>query len=195
MNKLVIWILGAVIVVAGGVGVVIYFSNNGVKVTDNQNVKSTDVKTGSDAIVSVDACNVLSATIAKQILGDAAIKSDAPANQVSTKDFSLSDCVYTARIDPSGAVKISNTKGVSVLVRAAKTSAGAESNKSQFGANKPAGVQDVGGIGDAAFFNPQFGQLNILKGRNWYIIVNYSGTAGSGTLELNRQLANLLELK
>lgn len=193
MNKLIIWIIGVVVIVVGVVGTIIYI--NSAKVVDVQSGKTINIKTGSDAIVSVDACDILTSTIAKQILGDAAVKSIAPASQISTKDVSISDCVYTARIDPSGAVSTSNTKGVNVLVRAAKTSAGVESNKSQFGSNKPAGVQDVDVIGDAAFFNPQYGQLNILKGGNWYIVTNYSGTAGVGTMESDKQLADLIELK
>lgn len=198
MNKLAIWIIGLVIVI-GGVSAVLIIRNNGDKnttVTDIKTGQSTDVKTGSNAIIAVVACDVLTEATAKNILGDAAAKGDLPAaSQVSTKDVSVSSCVYTAKIDPAAAVRLSNTKGVSVLVRAAKTNSGSDSNKSQFGSAKPAGVQDVAGIGDAAFFNPQFGQLNVLKGGNWYILSNYSGGSSTGTVESNKKLADLLVLK
>lgn len=198
MKKLTILIIGFVIVV-GGVSAVLIIRNNGDKnttVTDTKTGQSTDVKTGSNAIIAVVACDILTEATAKNILGDAAAKGDLPAgSQVSTKDLSVSSCIYTAKIDPAAAVRISNTKGVSVLVRAAKTNSGAASNKAQFGSAKPAGVQDVAGIGDAAFFNPQYGQLNVLKGGNWYILSNYSGSTTGGTLESNKKLADLLELK
>ncbi|MEK7447784.1 MAG: hypothetical protein AAB632_03290 [Patescibacteria group bacterium] len=194
MNKIAVWIIGGIIVV-GGIAAVFVYTNKSVNITNTDTGQTTEVKTGDNAIVSVDACDILTQDIAKNILGDAAKKGDLPESQASTKDVSVSSCVYTARIDANGAVSISNTKGASVLVRAAKTNAGSDSNKSQFGTNKPAGVQDVDGIGDKAFFNPAYGQLNVLKGGNWYIIANYSGTAGSGTLESDKQLADLLQIK
>lgn len=175
--------------------IAITVSGCGKKTTTTTNTAvNTTVKTGGDAVVLVDACDVLTAAVAKNILGDAAAKGDLPGSQASTQDVSISSCVYTAKIDPTAAVRISNTKGASVLIRAAKTKAGADSNKSQFGANKPAGVQDVDGLGNTAFFNPQFGQLNVLKGGNWYILSSYSGSA-NGTLESDKTLANSLELK
>ncbi|MEI6850775.1 MAG: hypothetical protein WCK26_02295 [Candidatus Saccharibacteria bacterium] len=195
MNKIVIWIISGVVVVAGGVLAVVLFSNNGAKVTNTNTGQTTSVKTGNDAIISVDACDILTEIIAKQILGDAAEKSDTTNGQTSTDDVSVSNCTYTASIDPNAAVRISNKKGVGVLIRAAKTNAGIETNKTIFTTNKPAGVQDINGLGESAFFNPQFGQTNVLKGGNWYIITNYSGTAGIGTLESNKQLVDLLKLK
>lgn len=192
-----IWVIGFVVVVAGVIGVLVMRSNGdkNTTVTNTKTVQSPDIKTGSNSVVIVDACDVLTEVTAKNILGDAAAKGDLPGSQVSTKDVSVSSCVYTAKIDPAVAVRLSNTKGVSVLVRAAKTNSGSDSNKSQFGSAKPAGVQDVAGIGDAAFFNPQFGQLNVLKGGNWYILSNYSGGSSSGTVESNKKLADLLVLK
>ena len=49
-------------------------------------------------------------------------------------------------------------------------------------------------IGDKAFFNPQFLQLNILKGGNWYIASSYSGRPTSATIESDTQLANYSRL-
>lgn len=198
MNKFTIWIVGGVIVVGGGIGAFVLTRSNddtGVKVTANESGEVTDVETGSNAIIAVDACDVLTEAIAKNILGDAAAKGDLPAGDVATKDVSVSSCVYTVKIDPAAAVRISNTKGVSILVRAAKTTAGSDSNKSQFTTLKPTGVQDVAGIGNAAFYNPTFGQLNVLKGGNWYIVTNYSGTAAIGTVESNTLLANAIAFK
>jgi hypothetical protein len=195
MNKVVLIVTGVVIVVVSGVTIYIFSNknNNSVTAKNTNNGQSQDVKTGSDVIVAVDACDVLTENIAKQVLGDTAKNGEIPGG-TSTKDVTVSSCVYTARIDPNGKISISNTKGVSVLVRAAKTNTGAGTNKAQFSSAKPAGVQDVSGIGDAAYFDPQFGQLNILKGGNWYIVTNYAGST-NGTVESNKLLANLLSLK
>lgn len=81
-----------------------------------------------------------------------------------------------------------------ILVRVAITSAGAKTNKDQFGDLRPKGVQDVSGLGDSAYYNVEFGQLNVLKGGNWYIITSYSGSL-KGTLDANKLLADKLTLK
>ncbi|MHB1055548.1 MAG: hypothetical protein ACYC6B_09285 [Thermoleophilia bacterium] len=194
MKKLTILTIGAIIIM-GGASAVSIGCGSGDQATDATKTasgQSGDVKTGDGVLVTVDACDVLTATVARQILGDAAARGDLPAGSTSTKDVSVSSCVYTAKIDPGAAVRISNTKGVSVLVRSAKTDAGANPNRAQFGTGRPAAAQDVAGLGDDAYFDTQYGQLNVLKGGNWYIVTSYSGKT-NGTLESSRQLADLLE--
>lgn len=198
MNKLVLLIIGGVIVVGGGAAILVTRGNdsNSAKVTNTNTGQSQDIKTGTSALIAVDACDVLTESAAKQILGDGATKGDTSAGNASSDAVSVSSCVYTAKIDPNvKVVKANNTKGVGILARAAKTKTGADTNKAQFGSAKPAGVQDVSGIGDDAFFNPKFGQLNVLKGNNWYIVSNYSGSATGGTVESDTQLANLLNFQ
>lgn len=73
-----------------------------------------------------------------------------------------------------------------ILVRVAITSAGAKTNKDQFGDLRPKGVQDVSGLGDSAYYN--------VEGGNWYIITSYSGSL-KGTLDANKLLADKLTLK
>ena len=194
MNKLTIYIVGVVIVV-GGISTVLITQNgdDGVIVSDVATGKSEEV-TFTDDMEGINACDLLTEDVAKIILGDLAKNGELPAGQAVTKDIAVSDCVYTARIDPSAPVSLANTKGVSLLIRSAKTSKGVDSNNDQFGAFKPSGVQDVEAIGDNAFFNPEFGQLNVLKDGNWYIVNSYIGNAGIGTLDSNKELANLLNL-
>ncbi len=195
MNKSIALIIGVVIVV-GGVGAFVFArkKDSGTKVTNTQTIKTSNVKTGEDAVIAVDACDVLTKDVAIKILGDSPTKGDLSAGNASTNDISVTNCIYSVQIQP-GALKANNTKGVSVLARSAKTSAGVKSNKYIFGDAKPQGVQDVSGIGDQAFFNPKFGQLNVRKGGNYYIVSNYSGAATSGTLESSTDLAKLLSFK
>ena len=195
MNKLTVGIIGGVVVIVGVSAIFIArnSSTDDATVSDMKTGKSETIKLGDNAVVAVDACSVLTEAVAKNILGEGAEKADlSAAGQTSTKDVSVSNCVYTAKIDPTAAVRMSNTKGVSLLIRSGKTKDGTDSNKGQFGSQKPTGVQDVAGLGEAAYFNPQFGQLNVLKNGNWYIISNYSGTVGSGTAESGQVLAKAL---
>lgn len=196
MNKLVLGIVGGVVVVGAGAAIVITLNNNKTAtVTNTATGQTANVKTGDNAVVKVDACDVLTQSIANQALGATATKGDTSAGNASSEALSVTNCVYTVKIDPA-AIKPNNTKGVSVLARSALTSAGAKNNKDQFGPQKPAGVQDVSGIGDAAFYNPQFGQLNVLKGGNWYIVSSYSGSVTTGaSLASDTALAQMLTFK
>lgn len=194
MNKLTIYVIGAVIV-GGGILTILITNNSdaGVTVTDVTTGKSEEVKFEDNAAGNM-ACKILTENVAKMILGDSAKNGELPVGQTVTKDISVSNCVYTAPIDPAAPVRIANTKGVSLLIRSAKTSKGKGSNNDQFSVLKPSGVEDVNGFGDKAFFNPEFGQLNVLKDGNWYIVTSYTGNAGAGTLASNTELANLLNL-
>ena len=191
MNKLVLLIAGGVIVVGGGA---IYFTTKGG--ADKPTTASQTVKTGSDALVAVDACDVLTDSVATQVLGAGATKGDTAAGSASSDDVSVSNCAYTLKAVNGGSVleQVQGTHAAGLLVRAAKSQTGAESNKGQFGSAKPAGVENVSGYGDSAYWNPQFGQLNILKGGNWYILSNYVGTNPTkGTLDQAKQLADALK--
>ncbi len=195
MNKLVLGIVGGVVVVGAAVGTyVVLHNNNKATVTNTNTGQSVEVKTGSAAIVNVDACDVLTQNIANEVLGATATKGDTSAGNASSDDVSVTNCVYTVKIDPS-ATKPNNTKGVSILVRSAKTSTGAATNNDQFGAKKPAGVQDVTGLGEKAYYNPTYKQLNVLKNGNWYIITSYSGSPTNATLESDQALASKLTYK
>jgi len=193
MKNLALWIIGGIIVI-GGIAVIFIFIGKGADVTNTETGKTVKVKTSGDKLASVNACDILTADIAKGILGDTAERGNIQTTQATTKDVTVSDCVYTAKIDPSGKISISNKKGVNVLVRAAISSDGAKTNKDQFDSLRPTGTQDVSGFGDSAYYSPEFGQLNILKSNNWYIVTNYSGTI-NGTLEADKNLASKLVLK
>lgn len=196
MNKTIAILIGAVIVIGGAAFVITRGSdNNSVKVINSSTGKSQEIKTDSSALVSVDACEVLTDSVAKQILGENAQKGDTQSGNASSSDVSVSNCVYTVKTVTTGSVleQARSTEAVGVLARAAKSQTGADSNKSQFASAKPSGVQDVSGYGDKAFWNPKFGQLNILKANNWYIVSHYKGlNATEGTLDQAKQLADAI---
>lgn len=191
MNKLIVAIVGGVIVIGGGV----YFVTKG---SDDKPAtgQSQTVATGSDVLVAVDACDVLTDSVATQVLGAGATKGDTSAGNASSADVTVSNCAYTLKSTTGGSAlaQVQGTHAAGLLVRAAKSQTGADSNKAQFGSAKPSGVEDVSGYGDKAYWNPQFGQLNILKNGNWYILTNYVGTNPTkGTLDQAKQLADALK--
>lgn len=191
MNKIVLGVLAGVVIVAGGVTYVIVANSDNSSPKADTNSTSHTVKTGNSTYIAVDACDILTASVAQQILGAGATKGDTSAGNVSSDDLSVSNCVYTVK---TGATP-SSSNSVGILARAAKTATGAASNQAQFGSAKPAGAQDVSGIGDKAYYSPTYKQLNVLKGNNWYIVTNSVGSVTNATLESDTQLAKLLLFK
>ncbi len=195
-KKVVLSVVGLVIVVAiGG-----YFLTQ--KNTDsskpNSSASSTsatkeNVSSKDAPLVAVDACNVLTDQAAKQLLGEAAVKGAVPPSVGATGDISVSNCTYYTKSDTGSIMEqAASKKTASVLARSAKTKTGADSNKVSFTSGKPADSQDVTGYGDKAFWSPKMGQLNILKGNNWYILTYYTGTKPNGVLDQVKQLADAI---
>lgn len=191
MNKIVTIVVVVLVLLVGG-GAYFIVQTKG----SNGGANSQEVKTGASAYAVVDACDVLTQKIADKVLGAPSTKAGVAADsKTSTKSLSVSNCTYSYRSVTTGPAieQGESTKRVSLLVRAAKDKAGADSNKGQF--NKiPAGSQSVSGYGDAAFWDPKFGQLNILKDNNWYILNHSKGiTITGGTLDEAKQLADALK--
>lgn len=171
MNKLIIGLVGAVVVVGAGVVFVVTRGGDSAKVTNTTTGQSQEIKTGDDAFVAVDACDVVTQSVADQVLGSGSTKSDTSAGNASSDDVSVSNCNYLNKPHTGNPLQdAKNGTTLGLLARAAKSSAGANSNKAVFGSQKPSGVEDLSGYGDKAYYNPQYGQINILKGNNWYIL-------------------------
>lgn len=186
MKKTVAVIVAVVLIV----GVSVFFLTH--KNKTNASNSSTNTSTVSTNYAAVAACSVLTSSIANQILGSSAVKATPPADTESTSDIAFSECIYSAgpTVDPPHMA--------SVAIRSAKDSTGAASNSSVFtSAGMPSGAQTVTGYGDKAYWDPSMGQLNILKGSNWYILNNYTGTSptnGTATLAMSEQLAQAIKL-
>lgn len=181
----VIIALVAIVVVAGG-GIVAY------SVMNKNKAPSISAQEGSRNTVflskQVDACKVLNTDVAASYLGETPDMSDAPSSQTSSDDVAVSNCSYVTKYavgQPDGSMR-----SASLFARSAKTEEGAKSNKSQFGEQKPADAQDVSGYGDSAYWAPAYGQLNILKHHNWYIISAGSTNITKRTVDDARKLAD-----
>ncbi|HEU4966469.1 MAG TPA: hypothetical protein VFT53_03230 [Candidatus Saccharimonadales bacterium] len=183
MKKPAVGVIALIVVAGAATALFLVFSHNKTKPNESSNT----------SYAAVDACSIMTNNVANQILGNSAIRATTPADAESTSDIAFSNCAYSAgpNIDPPHMA--------SLAVRSAKDSAGAASNKSVFTiAGRPAGVQTLTGYGDAAYWDPGMGQLDILKGNNWYIVTNYTGTSpanGIATLAMAEQLTQAITLQ
>lgn len=157
------------------------------------NASPTVAQTETKPFSPPKACDVLTIENARKILGDNAEKTELPGGgTASSEDIEVSQCAYT-QPGSNTLESIRNQKQASILVRGAKTQKGADSNKEVFtGSLKPANVQDASGYGDAAFWNPEFGQFNILKNGNWYILSAGVSRPGEKSVDEAKTLADLL---
>lgn len=135
-----------------------------------------------------NACDLLTLAEAKTMLGDQAING-VKQTPVQSGSLTISRCSYSnATLDSADATV------AAIVVRSGINDAGIKVNKAQFEAGKPsAGIQEVTGIGDSAYFNTGLGQLNILKDSTW-IIVSYGSSASpqANSLEDTEKLAKLV---
>lgn len=108
------------------------------------------------------ACTMFTEDQAKQLLGEKAFNGKNTPATVSG-NMAKSYCSYSDLADDQ-----STSVVAAVGVQAAINAVGDEQNKSGF-SDKKQGNQEVGDIGDDAFYNASLGQLNVLKGHSWLI--------------------------
>lgn len=113
------------------------------------------------------ACDLLGEDEAKELLGAAALlTTNTPPSQ--SGDITVSQCAYADGTPNKDSMVIA-----AVVVRSGINDKGTEQNITDFsGAQSQRSVQAINDLGNSAFYNPDLGQLNILKDRNW-IIVSY----------------------
>lgn len=186
MNKLIIGIAIALFAIIGGIAAYIIMLSP--SSSNNTNLSAEANKFSS--------CDILTEEIAKSLLGDELDHPSDGTGDTSTPDLAVSTCHYVTKVNPEEASKdgLPKSSGVSLLARVAKTQAGADSNQHLFN-NYPAGGQEVEGIGDKAFYSPDFRQLNVLKGNNWYVVTHYVDVITNASLESNKKLAEKLHFR
>jgi hypothetical protein len=189
MNKTIIAIIVVVVVIAGGLTAYFLIAKPGTNPDSITSTQSTTLPTAG-----VKACDILTDSIAKSLIGPDFVKPDGSVGNISTADIAVSNCNYITKIDVSTTTASVKSSGLSVLARVAKTASGASDNKLQFD-SQPTGSENVTGIGDKAFYNPTFRQLNVLKGSNWYIVTYYIDAITNANLDSDKQLAQKLIYK
>jgi hypothetical protein len=172
-----IWIinLGIILVLAAGIGIFLAADNSHNHNSAKKTTKQIAASQPAAKPKAKSACSIFTLADAKQVLGDTA-KGGSVNDENSSDDLTVSSCSYTQ--DSGANVPVSSGKTAGLLVRAPKTGSG--------------DTQDVSGYGDSAYWDPQLGQLNILKNNTWYILSNGPVTPASRTLDQAKQLADLL---
>lgn len=133
------------------------------------------------------ACDLFSQDIAASVLGATAQKSTGTNDDlVATDEINVSSCHYD-----NAATEPSNLVSASLMLRAARSEAHFGTNKLGFETTRGTDTdstanQTIDNLGEAAFYNPGFGQVNVLVdgGRYWLIV-----QAGDKNLDLSQKLA------
>lgn len=174
MNHKLITIIGGAmaLVIIGGL---IFF---GVNKSNNPQSKTKSSSTSSQQAASSvkSACDIYTAEIANKYLGEGAKKGDTAnsGNKTEGNDTIVSSCLYE---DSAEIPKI-----VNIQLIAAKNEAGKSWNKAEFenspketaeyAEETPPVLENIDGVGDSAYWNPQMGQLCVLvnDGQYWLTI-------------------------
>jgi cytoskeletal protein RodZ len=138
---------------------------------NNSNSKST-TQNQTSTTVSV-ACQHLTASIAKQVLGgDAASSTPTDQTTLQTASTTVTACAYHAAVN-------GRDQTVQLVVRTPKGSLGTSENATKFGSERPTSAVTVQGYGQSAYWEPEGSTLNILSNNAWYILSTSQGTQDS----------------
>lgn len=181
----------AVILVVGAIGALV-LATLSTKDHDDKTVTGPQISFNPATSKPKQACTIFTLADAKKVLGSTVKGGAAPASS-SSSDLTVSTCSYSQ--DLASGAPISASQAATLLVRAPKTTSGAESNNNQFGPLRPADAVTVIGYGQNAYWDPQFGQLDILKNNTWYILSSGPLAPSVRTLDQARRLADILIVK
>lgn len=169
MKKFLFYVVLILVVGTAGALTAVYFITK-------KNAQPEPVVTHPSKLIykDVDACVALSGEDAVALLNDTVTGGSSANGSASSPDITVTNCSYKAA---------ASAKSVGIVARSAKSLAGVVGNKGAFGINKPVNAVAVTGLGDAAFWSPDYAQLNLLVGNNWYIITSGLPTAASRTVD------------
>ena len=185
-KKLITGLTIAILVIAAVIGTYLLLNNK-----SSENTSSGSSSASSDKkLVALKACELLTLTEAKQLMGESATEGS-NTSPTSSNDINVDTCSYI-----NNATSVPAIRTVTVMARSALTSDGLDSNKEAFeagGAANQSGAVAVEGYGDKAFWDPTTHQLAILSGNTWIGIV-YGGTnPANNTLDDAKKVADLIK--
>lgn len=192
--KKTVFIIVLVLALGAGVYFIFFRGDEEPKTTETPQNTVQGIEVDGEFRIINDACQLFVQTDADTVLGAGSVKSTTASADTSSDDIKVSNCTYTYNISPGDLPVTDYIVTASIVSRSARTTTGAESNESHF-VSLPEGAEVVEGYGEAAYWNPQFGQLNILKGNNWYILSNGPAVVGERTLNDALKLADTLLAK
>lgn len=133
----------------------------------------------------LDACKLFTPKEAQDLLGDKVIGVDSKGIKIAG-NLGTSKCSYT-----DGNADTTQLLVAAVAVQSGINDEGVAQVTKTFTAKKRgATMQEVKELGKSAFFDPTVGQLNVLNGKQWYILSYGVGqTPEMNTLEKSLELA------
>lgn len=199
--KLVFLTFITIAIVGGGLFFMISKKNNQSPVTR---------KTNSKSFKPINACDVLTAELAKSVIkGEVENDNDNSSDvNLANEDVAISNCTYVSK---SG-TNIRDIKTVGLLIRQAKNDLGKESNKLGFEKNKKRDYGDISKeleelkklgitpkesspveetdiLGEKAYFDPDLKQFNVLiKDNDFWIILSGNNIEKSDLLSLTEKI-------
>lgn len=186
MKKIIVLVI-LVLILAGGAAYLLTKDNS----SDN---KANNAKDGAVKLSEKqgEACKLFTAADAKKVLGETAKANNVtlPDNN-QNKDVTGSTCNYST--EAKTPADIPNVRSATIMMRIPLTDAGKKDNNSQFKTLKPVDeATNVTGYGESAFWNPAFGQLNILVNDTWLMISNGSGAPNNRSLDDAKKVADIV---
>lgn len=135
----------------------------------------------------VDACDILTEDVANELL----VEVSGPPSTLTAPDQGSSthttNCTYVQSPTISA-----DFHSAGLMVRAATSRKGALTNQRTFADSQPDAAQSLTGYGDAAYWNPQLGQLNILSRGNWYVLTNGPAATSQSSLTEVQGFADII---
>jgi len=180
-KKLIIMLAVGAVLLAGVFGY--FYFNQKTAVNTNDNAQTSLAPADLKAELE-KACNILTSERAKQLLGEDAVRDERlDEEQASNDNLAVSQCAYQK----------ANEKTLKLIVRSPLTDDGKQTNHSVFDeAAAVNGVESVDGLGEKAFWNKEFGQLNVIAENEWYILEYGSILPSQRSLDETKNFANLI---
>jgi hypothetical protein len=159
-----------------------------------------EVETGDQAEFADirQSCDVFTLDMARQILGDSAMRSEISAPFTgSSEDLAGSTCTYEAE-DPTPANQFLTTITATLTLNGAKTETGRSSNRFTFEQNKAsfeeagAPVETLTGLGDAAYYiGDVINQVHVLLNGGTYAVIASADAPDGDRRSASEQLAKI----
>jgi hypothetical protein len=136
------------------------------------------------------ACQRYTLVDAKQLLGQSAKASTSPTADSNGGNLYTSSCTYTEQVLPGQQTSVKQSS--TLIIRQPQSEKGVQSNQGEFGPLIPKDAQVIDGYGDKAFWDPERGELNILKADIWYEFSIGPTNPSERTLDQTKPMADLL---
>ncbi len=112
-----------------------------------------------------EACSLFTAEEAEQLLGNDVLSTN-NTEPLQYENVTVSSCGYAQNTLNADSMRVA-----AVTVRSGINDTGAAQNKTEFTKSKSSkNIEEIPDVGEQAYYSPERGQLNVLKGRDWIVL-------------------------